>query len=254
MIRAQSRKPSRSASPHPTPSGADASGITDSKPPFDTSRAIFATSGPISRAPAMLSAMRVAPINGANTIAAMMMAGRFSVEDPCVIASVVSTPAPRRRNADATGTMHAEHRVIAGPTISPFSEPRKPEPDSPHPLDFGNRNASVAPATRNANAMPTDTSCRYVSEKSHHRSSSVVSGCCSMQNPWKHSAVGEAATARSACTVSSFGTRLNATNRMSRIATMTAPAARRFLGAVSNRDADNPPVPIRSIVRSYASS
>ena len=104
--------------------------------------------------------MREPPIRGANTMAAMMMAGRFSVDDPCVMASVVSTPEPRLRNAEATGTMHAEQRFIAGPTNSPFSDPLIPVAERPHPLDLGNRKASVAPATRKAKVMPSATSRR----------------------------------------------------------------------------------------------
>ena len=87
----------------------------------------------------------------------MMSEGRLRVEDPCIIASVVSTPDPRLRNADATGTMHAEHRFMAGPTISPLSEPVTPPPESPCPLHLGKMNDSVAPATRKANIMPTAT-------------------------------------------------------------------------------------------------
>ena len=104
--------------------------------------------------------MRAPPIIGANTIAAMMRAGRFSVEEPCVIARVVSTPEPRLRNAEATGTMQAEHRFMAGPTSSPFSDPLIPVPEMPQPLDLGNRKASVAPATRKAKVMPSATSRR----------------------------------------------------------------------------------------------
>ena len=74
-------------------------------------------------APTMLRAIREPPISGAKTMAAMIIAGRFSVDDPWAMASVASIPAPLRRKADATGTMHAEHRFIAGPTRRPFNDP-----------------------------------------------------------------------------------------------------------------------------------
>ena len=91
----------------------------------------------------------------------------------------------------------------------------------------------MAPATRKAKVTPRDTSLRYVSEKSHHRESKDDCGGASMQNPWKHWATGDAATARSARTVSSLGTRLNARKSASRTASRTRPATRRFFGPVS---------------------
>ena len=85
-----------------------------------------ATSGPSMSAPSMLRATRLPPMIGMKTRTAMVMAGRFIVDEPCVIATVVSMPAPRRRKAVAIGTMHAEHRFTAGPIITPLSTPLNP--------------------------------------------------------------------------------------------------------------------------------
>ena len=84
----------------------------------------------------------------------------MNVDDPCVMARVVSMPEPRRLNAEATGTMHAEHRFMAGPISSPLREPLIPAPVRLQSPDFGKMNASVAPATRKAKIMPTVTSWR----------------------------------------------------------------------------------------------
>ena len=188
--------------------------------------------------------MRAPPISGANTMAAMIIAGRFNVEDPCVMARVVSTPEPLLRNAEATGTIHAEQRFMAGPMSSPFSDPLTPVAEKPQPLDFGNRKASVVPATRKAKIIPNDTSLRYVREKSHHRESNDESGDPSMQNPWKHWATGDVATARSARTVSSLGTRLNTRMSGRRTDSRTWPTIRRFFAPVSYIELGKPMIRI----------
>ena len=104
------------------------------------------------------------------------------------------------------------------------------------------------PATRKAKAIPRDTSLRYVREKSHHRESKEESGDPSMQNPWKHSATGDVATARSARTVSSLGTRLNTRKSVSRMASRTRPTMRRFFGPLSYIEFGNPLIRICILV------
>ena len=78
-----------------------------------------ATSGPRSKAPMIPSTSRDPNRSGVKTVAAMMMAGRFSVDELCAMAIVASTPAPFRRKADEMGTIHAEQSVIGVPTINP---------------------------------------------------------------------------------------------------------------------------------------
>jgi hypothetical protein len=82
------------------------------------------------------------------------MAGRFRVDEPCVIARVVSMPAPRWRKALATGTMQAEQRFMAGPINSPLAEPLIPRWYKPRLDSAGKRNTSVSPATRKAKIIP----------------------------------------------------------------------------------------------------
>ena len=159
VILAHSLQPCSITSRHPLMSGAAGAWGSSNRPPSSCFRT-FATSGPISRTPTRLTAMRVPPMRGANTIAAIIREGRLNVDEPCVMASVVSMPEPRLLNAEATGTMQAEQRFIAGPTSSPLREPRTPVPVSLQSPDLGKTNASVAPATRKAKIMPTVTSWR----------------------------------------------------------------------------------------------
>ena len=119
-----------------------------------------ATSGPSSRTPTTLTAMRVLASIGVKTSAAMTSAGRFSVEEPWVMAMAVSTGAPRFRKAEAMGTMQAEHRFMDEPTANPRSTPFMPPPVNREPLLPGKRNTSVIPAARNAKIIPTVTSFR----------------------------------------------------------------------------------------------
>ena len=167
------------------------------------------------------------PIMGVNTSTAITKPGRLSVDEPCTIASPPSIPTPRLWNAADTGTMQAEHRFITGPRTMPLRDFLRLPPDrTPTPLPFGKRNASVSPATRNANTIPTATSWRYVMEKSHQRSSSVVSSSRSMQKPWKHSTTGPVTTSRSSRTVSSFGNRLSEKKNASSTSSIAIPTAR----------------------------
>ena len=87
-------------------------------------------------------------------------AGRFRVEDPWAMDMVASMLAPLPRKAAETGTMQAEHRVMAGPTIRPFRAPLNPPAANSLPVKPGKMNASMAPATRKAKVMPAATSRR----------------------------------------------------------------------------------------------
>ena len=198
----------------------------------------LATTEPRTRVPITLSTIRLPPIKGINTIDAMMRAGRFMVDEPWVIATVVSMPAPRRRNAVAIGTMHAEQSDITGPITAPFKTPLNPCPVNRWLLFFGKRNDSVIPAIMKANTIPIHTKLRYVSEKFHHRSPKVELSVFSKQKPWKHCATGEVTIARSASTVSSLGIRLNARKRPRRTVAEIIPTSRRFLRSVSNSSAE----------------
>ena len=66
-------------------------------------------------------------------------------------------PAPLFLNAVAMGTMHAEHKFKAGPITAPFRMPFKPVPENFSLKSVGNRKASVIPAIRNANTIPSQT-------------------------------------------------------------------------------------------------
>ena len=104
---------------------------------------------------------RLAPIIGVKTKKTIARAGMFIVAEPCTIAMAPSMPPPRRRNADETGTMHAEHRFITGPTSAPFIVRLNALPDSNlAPLPGGKRKDSARPATRNAKVIPMATSRR----------------------------------------------------------------------------------------------
>ena len=137
--------------------------------------------------------------------------------------------------------MQAEHRFMAGPTRSPFRDPLMPRLAKPWEPESRKRKTSVAPATKKAKVIPTVTRRRYAREKSHHRDSRVLSGSDSKQKPWKHSAFGEAAAARSASTVSSLGSRLKVTNRTSSTAKIASPTTRLFLRPVSKMAWGKPP-------------
>ena len=182
----------------------------------------------MSSTPITLMTMRLPPSIGEKTSATITSAGRLSVADPCTVANVPLTPAPRRHSDAATGAMHAEQSVITGPTARPRRVPLHTSPDSRSVLDLGNRNASVRPAIRKANVIPTATRRRYSTEKLHQRSTKEVSGSDSMQKPWKHSTTGALTTARSSRTVSSFGKRLNARNSANSATASTMPTARFF--------------------------
>ena len=119
-----------------------------------------ATNGPSSSTPTMLTAMRVLASMGVNTSAAITSAGMFRVEDPWVMAMAVSTGAPWRRNAEAMGTMHAEHRFMEEPTAKPRNTPFSPPPVKREPSPLGNRKTSVMPAARKAKVIPRLTSLR----------------------------------------------------------------------------------------------
>ena len=102
--------------------------------------------------------MRVPPIMGAKTIAVMTSAGRLRVDDPWAMDMVASMLAPLLLNAAETGTMQAEHRVMAGPTIRPLRAPFSPPAANSLPVKPGKMKASMAPATRKAKVMPAATS------------------------------------------------------------------------------------------------
>ena len=119
--------------------------------------ATLATIGPIKIAPRILSAILLPPINGMNTRTTIIKAGKFIVEEPWVIATVVSTDAPRLRKAVAIGTMQAEHRFITGPIIKPLKTPFTPLPSKRSRISAGKRKASVMPAITKAKVIPIHT-------------------------------------------------------------------------------------------------
>jgi len=82
--------------------------------------------------------------------------------------------------------------------------------------------------------MPSQTRFKYVRENFHHRSRNGRSSAGSMQNPWKHSATGDVAIAKSAATVSNFGIRLNRRNIARINAANIIPIKRLFFRSVSN--------------------
>lgn len=120
---------------------------------------------------------------GAKTVAAMTSAGKFSVDDPWAMPIVASTPAPRRLKADEIGTMQAEQSVMGVPTKRPRSAPLTPRVENAGEIRLGKRKTSVAPATRKAKPMPTATSRKYVSVKSHHLAKKPASCAYSTQKP-----------------------------------------------------------------------
>ena len=166
-------------------------------------------------------------------MAAMIRAGRFSVEEPCVIARVVSTPEPLPRNADATGTMHAEHKVHRRADKQPLQRSLDARRREAPAAGLGEQKCLGRPATRKAKAMPTDTSLKYVREKSHHRDRRDDSGGPSMQKPWE--ALGH--RRRGHREVGLYGVQLrdalNIRKSVSRTATNAMPRMRRFLVPLS---------------------
>jgi hypothetical protein len=129
------------------------------------------------------STMRDPAKIGAKTVAAMMMVGRFNVDDPWAMPIAASIPAPRCRNADEIGTMQAEQRVIGVPTTRPLNAPAIPLLENARLFELGNRKASVRPATRIAKPIPTATNLRYVSVKPHHLVKIPVPSTYSTQKP-----------------------------------------------------------------------
>ena len=162
MVLAQSLNPSDMAGPQPTGAySSTKSGSAAAGSGSDRRRSVSTTIGPSSSAPAIAMTMRLKPRRGVNTKKTIARAGMFIVAEPCTIAMAPSMPAPRRWNADETGTMHAEHRFITGPIRAPLTVRLKALPDSKlRPLPDGKRNASANPATRNAKVIPTATSRR----------------------------------------------------------------------------------------------
>ena len=97
---------------------------------------------------------------GANTITTMMRAGRFRVDDACIVLMVAATLAPFLRNADEMGTMHAEQSVIGAPMAIPLRADRNPAPRALGKRVWGKMKVSVRPAARKAKTMPMDTICK----------------------------------------------------------------------------------------------
>ena len=77
-------------------------------------------------------------------------------------------------------------------------------------------------------------------ENRHQRAQNVDSGSASTQKPWKHSAVGDSAAAKSARTVSSLGRRLNAANGARIARSRAMPITRRLPAAVHGATARAP--------------
>jgi hypothetical protein len=105
------------------------------------------------------------------------------VDDPCTNAIVPSMPAPLLFTEVDTGTMHAEHKFINGPSSAPLSvRPNSPPPDQGLEPG-GNKNDSTRDATRKAKVIPIVINLKYVTEKFTHLDIKEVSGSASMQKP-----------------------------------------------------------------------
>ena len=164
------------------------------------------------------------PIMGAKTIAVMTSAGRLRVDDPWAMDMVASMLAPLLLNAAETGTMQAEQRVMAGPTIRPLRAPLSPPAANSLPLkpgkDEGLDGAGDEEGEGHAGGYEPQVG---EGEAPPAFQEGGVVGRSLCRSPGSTSTCGPVAASRSSCTSPSLGMRLKTTKRTSRAASSRRP-------------------------------